>query len=107
MKHLQVQLLWSTLKAQQQIYISFAKEVRFLLETLVLEEINLQREIQRTLNISYEEAERLKVGEGSDEGQNTVIPQEIQSILHSVCENVGTKFKNHRLLSFDFSRRLH
>lgn len=50
-------------------------------------------EIQRTLNISYEEAERLKVGEGSDEGQNTVIPQEIQSILHSVCENVASEIQ--------------
>ena len=50
-------------------------------------------EIQRTLNISYEEAERLKVGEGSEEGQNTVIPHEIQSILHSVCENVATEIQ--------------
>ena len=50
-------------------------------------------EIQRTLNISYEEAEKLKVGEGSEEGQNTVIPHEIQSILHSVCENVATEIQ--------------
>ena len=50
-------------------------------------------EIQRTLNISYEEAERLKVGEGSDEGKNTVIPHEIQAILHSVCENVASEIQ--------------
>ena len=95
------------IELQQQIYISFAKEVRFFTRDISLGGNQFTEEIQRTLNISYEEAERLKVGEGSDESQNTVIPQEIQSILHSVCENVASEIPNHRLLSFDIPRWLY
>lgn len=57
-------------------------------------------EIQRNLNISYEEAEMLKVG-GGDDDADAVIPEEIETILSHVSENLATEI--HRSLDFHLS----
>ncbi len=54
-------------------------------------------EIQRTLNISYEEAEAMKVG-GDDRDQASVVPEEIERVLANVGENLATEVQR----SLDF-----
>lgn len=55
-------------------------------------------EIQRNLNISFEEAEMLKVG---GEEQDAVVPEEIEHILSDVSETLATEIQ--RSLDFHFS----
>jgi type IV pilus assembly protein PilM len=54
-------------------------------------------EIQRTLNISYEEAEAMKIG-GHDDDETAVVPEEIERVLSSVGENLATEVQR----SLDF-----
>ena len=54
-------------------------------------------EIQRTLNISYEQAEAMKVG-GSDGDDRAVVPEVIERVLASVGENLATEVQR----SIDF-----
>lgn len=54
-------------------------------------------EIQRTLNISYEEAEAMKLGGGEDD-ETAVVPEEIERVLSSVGENLATEIQR----SLDF-----
>jgi type IV pilus assembly protein PilM len=54
-------------------------------------------EIQRTLNISYEEAEAMKIG-GHDDDDTAVVPEEIERVLSSVGENLATEVQR----SLDF-----
>lgn len=54
-------------------------------------------EIQRTLNISYEEAEAMKIG-GNEEDEAAVVPEEIERVLASVGENLATEVQR----SLDF-----
>jgi type IV pilus assembly protein PilM len=54
-------------------------------------------EIQRTFNISYEEAEKMKVG-GDDSETDAVVPQEIEEILLSVGESISAEIQR----SLDF-----
>jgi type IV pilus assembly protein PilM len=44
-------------------------------------------EIQKSLSISFEEAERIKLGGGSEQGQE-VIPQEVEQAMRSVTDTV-------------------
>ena len=57
-------------------------------------------EIQRALNISYEEAEQMKVG-GDDRDDAAVVPEEIESVLRDVSESLATEI--HRSLDFHLS----
>ncbi len=57
-------------------------------------------EIQRTLNISYEEAEAMKVG-GDEQDTQAVVPEEIETVLSGVAENLATEI--HRSLDFHLS----
>ena len=57
-------------------------------------------EIQRTLNISYEEAEALKVG-GDERDAHAVVPEEIERVLSSVGDTLATEI--HRSLDFYLS----
>lgn len=54
-------------------------------------------EIQRTLNISYEQAEAMKVG-GGDTDERAVVPEVIERVLASVGENLATEVQR----SLDF-----
>ena len=54
-------------------------------------------EIQRTLNISYEEAEAMKVG-GDERDANAVVPEDIEKVLSSVGEGLATEIQR----SLDF-----
>jgi type IV pilus assembly protein PilM len=54
-------------------------------------------EIQRALNISYEEAEAMKVG-GEDPDEAAVVPEEIEQVLATVSENLATEIQR----SLDF-----
>ncbi|MCB9777908.1 MAG: type IV pilus assembly protein PilM [Alphaproteobacteria bacterium] len=54
-------------------------------------------EIQRTLNISYEEAEAMKIG-GDDRDHAAVVPEEIERILANVGDNLATEVQR----SLDF-----
>jgi type IV pilus assembly protein PilM len=54
-------------------------------------------EIQRTLNISYEEAEAMKVG-GDERDLNAVVPEDIEKVLSSVGDNLATEVQR----SLDF-----
>jgi len=54
---------------------------------------NLTAEIQKNLNLSYLDAETLKVG-----GQNGSMPQEVLDLMHIMAENFGTEIK--RALDF-------
>ncbi len=45
-------------------------------------------EIQKALSISFEEAERIKLGGGSAEGGQEVVPQEVEQAMQSVTETV-------------------
>ncbi|MCB0218052.1 MAG: type IV pilus assembly protein PilM [Chrysiogenetes bacterium] len=48
----------------------------------------LTEEIQKQLNVSYEEAETLKVGKRADEAGDEVIPQEVSNIINTVVDQV-------------------
>jgi type IV pilus assembly protein PilM len=54
-------------------------------------------EIQRTLNISYEEAEAMKVG-GDEKDAAAVVPEEIERVLSSVGDALATEIQR----SLDF-----
>jgi type IV pilus assembly protein PilM len=54
-------------------------------------------EIQRTLNVSYEEAEAFKVG-GNDADRTAVVPEEVERVLSGVSETISTEV--HRSLDF-------
>jgi type IV pilus assembly protein PilM len=54
-------------------------------------------EIQRTLNISYEEAEAMKVG-GDDRDAASVVPEEIERVLATVSDNLAGEIQR----SLDF-----
>lgn len=54
-------------------------------------------EIQRTLNISYEEAEAMKVG-GDEHDAAAVVPEEIERVLSTVGQNLATEIQR----SLDF-----
>ncbi len=54
-------------------------------------------EIQRTLNISYEEAESMKIGDDEADAA-AVVPEEIERVLASVGENLATEVQR----SLDF-----
>ena len=54
-------------------------------------------EIQRTLNISFEEAEAMKVG-GDEQDVSAIVPEEIEKVLSSVGENLATEIQR----SLDF-----
>lgn len=57
-------------------------------------------ELQRTMNVSYEEAESLKVaGESAD--RTAVVPEEVERVLAGVSENLATEI--HRSLDFYLS----
>ncbi len=45
-------------------------------------------EIQKTLSISFEEAERIKLGGKSSEESQEVVPQEVEKAMQAVSENV-------------------
>lgn len=57
-------------------------------------------EIQRALNISYEEAEAMKVG-GAEADATAVVPEEIEAVLGATSENLATEI--HRSLDFHLS----
>jgi type IV pilus assembly protein PilM len=57
-------------------------------------------EIQRSLNISYEEAESMKVG-GAEEDAAAVVPEEIENVLAATADNLATEI--HRSLDFHLS----
>lgn len=54
-------------------------------------------EIQRTLNISYEDAELMKVGD-PDRDERAIVPEEIEQVLSSVGESLATEIQR----SLDF-----
>ncbi len=54
-------------------------------------------EIQRTLNISYEEAEAMKVG-GDEQDNTAMVPQEIEQVLSTVGESLASEIQR----SLDF-----
>ncbi len=55
-------------------------------------------EIQKHLNVSYEEAEALKVGGEIMGDSQSVVPQEVENIIVAVSENVATEIQR----SLDF-----
>ncbi len=57
-------------------------------------------EIQRAMNVSYEEAENFKVG-GNESDRAAVVPEEVERVLSSVSENIATEI--HRSLDFYLS----
>jgi type IV pilus assembly protein PilM len=57
-------------------------------------------EIQRTLNISYEEAEAMKVG-GEERDTEAVVPGEVTRVMILVGDNLATEI--HRSLDFYLS----
>jgi type IV pilus assembly protein PilM len=57
-------------------------------------------EIQRTLNISYEEAEAMKVG-GEERDTEAVVPGEVTRVMNLVGDNLATEI--HRSLDFYLS----
>jgi type IV pilus assembly protein PilM len=57
-------------------------------------------EIQRALNISFEEAEGMKIG-GDDQDTNAVVPEEIEGVVRTVSENIAVEI--HRSLDFYLS----
>lgn len=54
-------------------------------------------EIQRTLNISYEDAETMKVGD-PEKDERAIVPEEIEQVLVSVGESLATEIQR----SLDF-----
>ncbi len=57
-------------------------------------------EIQRALNISFEEAENMKVG-GDERDADAVVPEEIEGVIRTVSESIATEV--HRSLDFYLS----
>lgn len=57
-------------------------------------------EIQRALNVSFEEAEAFKVG-GGEADRNAVVPEEVERVLSSVSDNIANEV--HRSLDFFLS----
>lgn len=57
-------------------------------------------EIQRALNVSFEEAEALKVG-GNERDRAAVVPEEVERVLSGVSDNIATEI--HRSLDFFLS----
>lgn len=57
-------------------------------------------EIQRSLNISFEEAEAMKIG-GDERDANAVVPEEIEGVIRTVSESIATEI--HRSLDFYLS----
>ena len=57
-------------------------------------------EIQRALNISFEEAESMKIG-GDERDANAVVPEEIEGVIRTVSESIATEI--HRSLDFYLS----
>ncbi|MFQ5513081.1 MAG: type IV pilus assembly protein PilM [Myxococcota bacterium] len=57
-------------------------------------------EIQKTLNISFEEAERIKVGDPSGETSTDVVPQEVEEVMREVSETLLAEVQR----SLDFYR---
>jgi type IV pilus assembly protein PilM len=55
-------------------------------------------EIQKQLNVSYEEAEALKIGGDIVRDSQAVVPEEVESIIRSVSDNVATEIQR----SLDF-----
>ena len=55
-------------------------------------------EIQKQLNVSYEEAEALKIGGDVVRDAQAVVPEEVESIIRSVSDNVATEIQR----SLDF-----
>ena len=55
-------------------------------------------EIQRTLNISYEEAEAMKLGGSGEMDASAVVPQEVEQVLSSVGEGLASEVQR----SLDF-----
>lgn len=55
-------------------------------------------EIQKQLNVSYEEAEALKLGGDSIHESQEVVPQEVEGIIASVSENLASEIQR----SLDF-----
>ena len=45
-------------------------------------------EIQKAVSISFEEAERLKIGDNSTESSQDVVPQEVEHAIRAVTDNV-------------------
>ncbi|HND00385.1 MAG TPA: pilus assembly protein PilM, partial [Myxococcota bacterium] len=58
-------------------------------------------EIQRALNISYEEAEAFKTGGGSERDRAAVVPEEVERVLSAVSDNIAGEV--HRSLDFYLS----
>jgi type IV pilus assembly protein PilM len=54
-------------------------------------------EIQRAMNVSFEEAEAFKVG-GHDSDRSAVVPEDVERVLSSVSENIASEI--HRSLDF-------
>ncbi len=57
-------------------------------------------EVQRALNVSFEEAEAFKVG-GGDRDRAAVVPEEVERVLSTVSESIATEV--HRSLDFFLS----
>jgi type IV pilus assembly protein PilM len=55
-------------------------------------------EIQKQLNVSYEEAEALKIGGDIVRDSQAVVPEEVEAIIRTVSENVATEIQR----SLDF-----
>ncbi len=55
-------------------------------------------EIQKQLNVSYEEAEALKIGGDIVRDSQAVVPEEVEGIIRAVSENVATEIQR----SLDF-----
>jgi type IV pilus assembly protein PilM len=55
-------------------------------------------EIQKQLNVSYDEAEALKLGGGSASDADSVVPQEVERVISSVSENLAGEIQR----SLDF-----
>jgi len=53
----------------------------------------LTEEIQKQLNVSYREAETFKIGRRADEASDEVIPQEVESIISTVGEQIVTEIQ--------------
>ncbi len=53
----------------------------------------LTEEIQKQLNVSYGEAERFKIGKRSSEEADEVIPQEVESIISGVTDQIVTEIQ--------------
>src|SRR6185295_13409286 len=55
-------------------------------------------EIQKQLNVAYEEAEAYKIGGMGGESAHEVVPEEVEKILHQVAEVMAGEFQR----SLDF-----